>query len=217
MATTAASLFASLRSLTLDLAGVRWSETELLRWLNEGQVVAVNNKPTANVVNGPITLVAGIRQGLPAGGVFLLDITHNTDGSAITIVSRKDMDSGFPSWPSVTATAAVEHYMVDTDDPKTFLVYPPNTGGGTIQGRYAVSPATIVAAGDPITLADEYAPILLDYLLHRAYQKESKNSQRQAKSQDALTSFLRALGVSIRRDFVYIPRRTGEADGPSPV
>lgn len=213
MATPVASILAKARYLTLDNSGVRWSDAELLAWLNDGQLEIATHKPTASMTNGAIPLVAGVRQSLPAGGIALLDITHNSaSGEACTLVKRADLERALPTWASASATVDAEHYMTDEDDPATFLCYPPNTGAGSLEGRYSVVPAQIPDAGSNITVGDEYGVILLDYLEYRQYSKHSNHPGNTDKADIAYKRFLRALGVKIQSEIVYSPKRNFEED-----
>jgi len=213
MTTSVASILARARHLTLDESGVRWVDAELVNWLNDGQLELVGHKPTASVVNGAIALIAGVRQTVPSGATALLDITHNSGtGEACTLVQRADLERSLPTWVNATTTIDAEHYMVDEDDPKTFLVYPPNTGAGSLQGRTAALPTTMADETVNLGLGDEYAPILLDYLLYRIWSKNSNHPGNSLKAETAHNNFLRALGVKIQAQFVYSPKRNLEED-----
>lgn len=220
MTVTASAIAADARFITLDTAGVRWTDAEILTWINLGQVEIVINKATASVVNGPIPLVAGVHQALPAGGLDLLDITSNTASlAACTLVKRSDLERALPTWAAATATVDAEHYMVDEDDPKSFLSYPPNTGAGSLTGRYSVLPATVALIGNTIALSDEYAPILLDYVMSKIWTKHTNVPNNTQRAASHYNNFLRALGVKIQSQFTYSPRRNAEDDnhGTSPV
>ncbi len=213
MTTSAASIVTKARHLTLDESGVRWADAELVRWLNDGQFELVGHKPTASVLNGPIPLSIGARQTVPTGATALLDITHNSSsGEACTLVQRADLERSLPAWANATPAIDAEHYMVDEDDPKSFLTYPPNTGAGELQGRLAVLPIAIANETSNISLADEYGPVLLDYLLYRIWSKNSNHPGNAQRAEMAHNKFLRALGVKIQAEFTYSPKRNFEED-----
>jgi len=213
MTTTVQSIVTKLRFLTLDIAGVRWTDDELISWVNDAQVEIVNYKPTASIANIPIPLVAGVRQEIPAGALVLLDITHNSaSGIVCTQIKRVDLDRSSPAWPAAVADVDAEHYMVDDEDPKTFLVYPPNDATGILRGRVSTLPAIVEALIDPIALTDEYAPIMLNYMLYRVWAKHSTSPNAAALSAAAFENFLRALGVKIQSQITYSPRRNQEDD-----
>jgi hypothetical protein len=211
MAVTAQSIATKARYQTLDTDGVRWTDAEVVEWLNMGQVEVAINKPTASVSNGSIPLVAGTEQTVPAGALALLSVSHNTgDGSPCTLVNRSDLDASLPTWVNATAAVAAEHYMVDEDDPKTFQVYPPNTGAGELYGRTSVLPTTIADIDDDISLDDEYEPVLLEYLLSRIWQKQTSLPNAANRATQHYHNFLRSLGVKIQAGLTYSPRRTYE-------
>ena len=174
-----------------------WREEQHLKAFNDGQRAIVNLKPSANIVTKNALLVAGTKQALAAGDIFLFDIVRNmgttgtTVGDAIHLVARQDMDETLPGWHKVTASATVAHWMYDPKIPKTFYVYPPQPASafGYVEQEVAQLPADI-DINDTITLEDSYSDALVAYLLYRAWSK--KNPQLAA---GYFTLFEQLLGV----------------------
>lgn len=177
---TTASLIAKAQTILQDTTGIRWPEPELLGWLNDGQREIVLYKPNAYVVNESVALIAGTKQALPTAGVQLIDVVRNmgvspgtTPGNAIRITMREILDSQVPGWHSTTPSAVVKHYCYSLLDPKYYYVYPPqpSSGMGYVEIVYGASPAD---ATTTITIDDIYMTVLIDYMLYRAYSKDTE-------------------------------------------
>lgn len=188
-----------------DTLAVRWTEAELLGWLNDGQREIVILRPDANTTIGNIAMAAGTLQTLPAGGYQLIDLTRNmgagsTPGKAIRLVPRELMDSGTPNWHASTASAVVSHYMYDLRSPTRFYVWPPATGGGNVEAVYSKAPTDVAAVGSVITLDDIYANPLTDYILYRAYSKNVEQPGAANRAAQARASFENTLGLKAQAD-----------------
>ncbi|QOJ19486.1 MAG: hypothetical protein HRU77_01500 [Gammaproteobacteria bacterium] len=164
-----------------DTTGVRWPDAELLGWLNDGQREIVVLKPNAFVINTTMKLAAGTKQGLPSNAAQLIDIVRNmgesgsTPGRPIRITDQKIMDAQVPNWHQQTASAEVKHFMYSVLDPKHFYVYPPQptVNQNYVEIVYGAIPDDAVLAS-VISLDDIYQNALLDYILFRAFSKESE-------------------------------------------
>lgn len=179
-----------------DTTGVRWpSDTELLGWLNDAQREIVILKANAFVKNTALKLAAGTKQALPSDGVQLIDVvrnlgvTGNTPGRAIRIVMREVLDAQRPNWHSETTASEVKHYMCSPLDPKNFYVFPPQPSAsqGYVEIVYGASPPNATLNG-AISVDDIYQNVLVDYILYRAYSKDTEyaaDQQRAASHQKA--------------------------------
>lgn len=212
---TAQSIIDKAEATLFDDANVRWSVPELLAHLNDGQRELVAQKPDAGAVNAVLTLAAGTKQVLPAGGIQLLKAVRNmgldgtTPGRAITPASMETLDRVRPNWHADTASAEVRHYLFDPRDPKTFYVTPPQpTPAGKIEAVYAATPADVAAAGNPITIDDIYATALYYFILARAHAKETPGADT-GKAAGYYNLFLGVLGLKAKaedRSFARSPR-----------
>lgn len=185
-----------------DVANVRWTVSELLGWLNDGQRELVRIKPNAYVLTVPVQLSVGAKQSLPADGISLIDIPCNmgssgaTPGRVIRQVDRRILDAQVPSWPAMTPVNDVLHYCYTPLDIKVFYVYPPSAGN-YVEMQYLAIPADITDVNSTITLDDVYAAPLLDYILYRAYQKDADYSQNEGLSQVHGQAFNNALQAKV--------------------
>lgn len=180
-------------TILLDKIQERWPDTELLRWLNDGQRETVNLNPFANPVTEAVRLVGGTKQDMSelAGetdnsgtsidrALHVIGVVRNmgTDGSTVgRAISRMEMatlDARRPDWHTDTADSQVKHWVYDPLNPRVFYVTPPqpDTGTGYVELAYSASPDD-VDLGQAIVLNDIYRNALLDYVLYRAYSKDA--------------------------------------------
>jgi len=161
-------------SLLQDTQFRRWSRERHLDWLTDGQREAAILNPGLYVLSISHPLKKGTKQDMPADARALRDIPYNTDGASITPVARRSLDSQVPDWHSPTrANKRVLHFCYSPDQPKQFHVYPPSPGGNSVELVYEAIPPAL-SAGSQISLDDSYTGALVDYLMHRAYAKDSE-------------------------------------------
>lgn len=195
---TVASVIDKAQVILQDTTGIRWPDDELLGWLNDGQREIVLYKPNAFVKNTSVLLTTGTKQGLPADGVQLIDVVRNmgtngsTPGRAVRITIREILDSQIPNWHTEAATNEVKHFMYSMLDPKNYYVYPPNTGLGYVELIYGAAP-TEATLQSTITLDDIYQTILVDYILYRAYSKDTEFAADSNRASSHQQAYLTAL------------------------
>lgn len=190
-----------------DLRGVEFTVDTLLGFLNDGQREICIIKPNSLTKNEAVKLIAGAKQGIPAGGVELIDIVRNmgttgtTVGNAITVADRKILEAYLPGWSAVTANATVKNFMFDEHDQRTFYVYPPQpaTNQGYVEMVYSLYPTDVIISG-AITLDDIYEPVLKDYIMYRAFR-----GKYEELATSRLNAFYQALGVKGKREIVDSP------------
>jgi hypothetical protein len=198
---TVSSLLGKVAILLTDTTYTRWTQDELLGWLNDGQRELVALKPNAYVKLTAAQLVAGTRQSLPSDGFELVDVVRNlgtdgaTPGRAIRQVSREILDAQNPDWHSSTADATVKHFTYSILNPKTFYVYPPQPADsrGYAELVYFATPADATSNGT-ITLDDIYVTALQNYVLYRAYLKDAEYGGNAALSAGYYAQFSAILG-----------------------
>ena len=193
----------------LQDVNVRWPVLELQSWLNDAYKEIVAMHPDSNTQTATFTCAAGVRQDI--GNTYsdayrLLEIISNKAATskkkAVQLVSRKSMDSMRPGWYNDTASVNIEKYVYDGRVPKEFLVYPPALNTAQLEIIYATvpSPHTLTeaqlnnpATSETIKLDDIYANALLNYIMFRAFSKDSEqqgNAQRAAAYYQAMVASL---------------------------
>lgn len=204
-------LLAKVQTLLQDTTGVRWPLLELQGWLNDGYRDTLTLRPDSNTLLGEFTCVAGPRQNITstfADAERLISVLRNTAATskkgAIALASRSSLDSALRNWYAETQSVDVELYMFDPRTPKEFLVYPPTTTAARLEVAYAQvpTPHTLTsvqlantATAETIRIADGFANALLDYVLYRAYSKNTESTTNAAKAGAYFQSFQGALGI----------------------
>jgi len=199
---TAGAIIDKAEIIIQDATNIRWPQAELLGWLNDGQREVVLHKPSASVLNASVALATGTtKQTIPAAGVQLIDVVRNmgaagsTPGAAVRIVSREVLDAQLPTWHAdANAGGDIKHYMFDPRDPKTFYVYPkaPATAW-YVELIYSASPTDCASIASTIALDDIYANALMNYVLYRAYSKDSTYAQNANLAGSAYQLFMGAI------------------------
>ena len=156
-----------------DTGNVSWTRIELLGWLNEGQSQVVAYSPGANTDRAELSLVAGTKQTLPNDTIVLVDVPRNTNGPVVRVVGREILDNAPVDWHTTTPTKLVKNYVYDANDQYTFYVYPPNNGAGQVTIVYARVPDQLTSEAQFIEVDDSYQAAILDFMLYRAYSKDT--------------------------------------------
>lgn len=209
MTTTAQSIIRRVVETLQDTTSVRWPVAELVRYLNDGQREVVLYRPDSMVTNATVTLTAGAKQALPSNGSKLIDVIRNSAGNkrSVRMTARNILDTQTPSWYNLTGVTEILHYMYDPRDPKVFYVYPPAAASGaSVDLVYSAYPSDITEPADGavfsavtgnISLPDIYANILADYIMYRAYTKDTEYAGNAARAQAHYAAFQAALSTEM--------------------
>ena len=188
-----------------DASQTRWLPSELLSWLNDGQAEICALVPNANPATSTVALVAGTKQSAPADALYVNGFIRNmgvggtTPGGVIRQVTRNFLNSFIVGWSSAATSTVVSHIAYDPADSNIdFYVFPPQpaTGMSSIEIVYSKVPTLIPSSGTPvITVRDIYANALLDYILYRAFGKDSEYGNQSDRSQIHYKMFSQAIGI----------------------
>jgi len=204
--------------LLLDPTHVRWVPTELLDYINDGQREITIYRPDASTSVEVLTLADGnTRQTVPADAIRLLDITRNmgitgsTAGSPVMIIDRVILDTQIPDWHSANPQSEILHYTYDPKTPDIFYVYPRPGNSLKVEAILSVPPEEITSTAGNLTISDIYANALLDYIMYRAFSKDSEYADPQ-KAVGYYKTFMQSLGVKSQVDVAITPtQREGRA------
>ena len=209
MAITVASVLTAARQAIQDLSSIRWTDAALLDYLNEAQLEVSRYKPDSCIKNETLITAPGIVQKLPDDAIRLIDVVCNVGGNAITQVDRKGLALQNPGWPKETASASVKAYMYHDADPTRFYVLPPSAGASSLAVVYSARP-TAVAAGDQISLSDEYKSSLVHYICFKAFNEDSMSPDAN-KAVAFHTLFMNSLQLSDAADKTVEPQSSFRA------
>lgn len=217
MAFTAAQVMNRASIILQDGDAVRWTAPELRDWLNEAQRAVVLAMPTALTATVSLPLTAGTKQTLPAQYAALSRVVKNagTTGKAIrTIAKREILDAQIPGWHATAGlpfAASADYVFQDPITPREFYVIPGSTGTShSVEAVVVKNPADIPLPTGSSSLdvanyttasefPDLYQGVLLDFMLFRAFSKDSAAPDAAGRAQAHLemaTQTLASLGAS---------------------
>lgn len=215
MTITAQSIIRRCVETLQDNTSIRWPVGELVRYLNDGQREIVLHRPDSMVTNATQALTAGSKQSIPANGAKLIEVVRNTAGDkrAIRQCGREILDAQMPGWHGLAGVTTIMHFMFDPRDPKVFYVYPPAGPGASVELVYSALPSDVVeptsgdytAVAGNISVPDIYANALLDFILYRAYSKDSEYAGNSARAQAHYALFAGALNLEIKGTLSVAP------------
>lgn len=216
-----------------DGTSVRWPIDELIRYMNDAQREIVLYRPDSTITSATVTLTAGSKQVLPDNAAKLIEVVRNntaTSKRAVRLVNREILDAQTPDWHNLVGQAEVAHYMYDPRDPRVFYVYPPATATAKLDLVYSAYPVDVdpVGAGKdvddiPVTAAyelsipDIYGNTVQDYILYRAYSKDSEYAGNAQRAQAHYAAFANALGLEIQATVQVAPNPSYNPNTPPRV
>ena len=211
MAISAQSIVHRVVDILQDTTSVRWPVPELVRYLNDGQREVVLYRPDATIKSATVTCVAGAKQALPSDGAKLIDVIRNSasggTNKAVRLVAREVLDAQIPNWYGFSGELDVVHYTYDPRDPKTFFVYPPALTTTRVDITYSAFPTDVTEPADGSTyddvagnmdLPDIYGNVVTDYILYRAYSKDSEYAGNAQRAQAHYGAFANALNIEVQ-------------------
>ncbi len=231
MTTAAKSILQRVVGTLQDEASVRWTVAELVRYLNDGQREIALLRPDLVSKTIVFDCVAGSKQSLPVDASALVDILGNAATTSakgpVTIADRTLLDAIEPGWRYAPQSVDIVHYTHDLRDPRVFYTYPPATAQAKLDLIHTALPAPIAeptadgatfndVTGD-IGFPDIYANALADYILCRAYTKDSEYASNATRAQAHYAAFGGALGTDLKSAVAISPNQAGSVRGTPEV
>jgi hypothetical protein len=142
--------------------------------------------------------------------------TETSAGRAVTGVARDILDTTHAMWHSESGDGTIIHFWFDAKDPKRFYVYPKATTSPVTYVEIIVSRAPSNTLSDSATtlgvndidaeLSGIYEAALVDYVLYRAYSKDSQHTANANRSQWHYEAFKSAIGVKTANEIGLRPQ-----------
>lgn len=194
----------------------RWTDDELIRWLNDSRMAILTRRPAACSKTVVQTLVAGTLQSLPDGGVMLLDVVRNmgtdgaTPGRSIRRTDRQNIDDNDMYWHKGRSSTEISQFTYDDRNPKEYFVFPPATAGTRVQIVHAAIPAAVTALTDNLDIGLEYMDAPVNYVCYRAKSKDSEYANA-AEAAGFYAAFNDVLGVNAQSQSTTSPNQPGNS------
>lgn len=211
------------------VASYRWTDAELIKYVNAASRQIVSLVPEANITQSIIAFTNTIaKQALPTGGIKFIKVLNNvseSDGTtvegAVRLVEKDALDSYDPDWEHDTSIKTLagsenffEHYCHDPRDKKSFYVYPPASAQAEALVQYSAVPTAVTIVSNTIPLDDEYLEAYSTYVTYRALTKEARETLPSTFRQELWNNFLGALGQKLQADQRVSPEQNAPPEAP---
>lgn len=196
---------------------VRWTEEELAEYLTGAIAQLAALKPTLFTTFVDLVLAPGTIQSVPADYTELIDITLNinadgSEGSPITKASFSAARAlGRPSCAVFRDGYEVRSYTTHPDNDTFFYVDPPapyQENMPRVRALVQLAPNVITSPTDAVVMAnttpETYREALKDWMLYRAFAKDTESTDSFQKSQAHYKAFMQFVG-SPPRDKDAVP------------
>lgn len=193
--------------LLQDVDTDQFEYSTLIDWYNFGQRLIVSYIPDANAVVDTMKLASGSKQSIPVRGLGLINVYRNmgtdgeTPGAAVIRATIEAVKAFDLNWAMATATSPVSNFMQDAMDKTIFYTYPPSDGTGYIELEFGQVPPIAVydAAGVwenlMVGVHEKYIDSLLNYVLHRCYDKDTDFPGNLERSEYHRNMFYESAGI----------------------
>lgn len=209
-----------------ETATFRWSDAELIDYVNAGNRQTVIFLPEANTIETiEDTLTSRIaRQSLPTGGIKFIKVARNyadggtTPQGVVRFAEKDSLDTYEPDWEYVSIKVDganyFEHFCHDDNEPAVYFVYPaPVANNKRLAVVYSAIPTLMVLVTDILPLTDTYINALVQYTVYRALTKESRQTLPSAFRQELWQNYRTALGLKKEADAEVSPSNNRAPDG----
>ena len=186
-------------SLTLnDPDCVRWSESDLIGYLNDGCLILCKN-PQVNAKTAVIKLVNGTLQSAGSDSLQIVTIHRSiTTGRSLRQIDPRLLNTVLPLWQAKELSDDTREFILDGLVKNRFWVYPPALGGSMLEATIVKKPKVVGlpvnGVYDEFPLEDEHVNAIKTYMLHRAYSIDTGAGSTQ-KAQMYLNAFYIGAGL----------------------
>lgn len=204
-----------------------WALNEKIRLLNQGQLLIADVKHDALATTEAVLLVAGTRQTCPANrtnglaSLKFIKLIRNmgidglTAGPPVLPGDLEVMNRLTPSWHEDTARRVIRNYLWDPNVKNEYYVWPPvpSSPAVYVELRHLPTPVGVplstdkpryIAEHHTISIPDDFAQLLVDYICWRSYAKADDQESEQ-KAAEHKEQWLTGLGMKLDKDATHNP------------
>lgn len=193
----------------------RWTQAELIDYLNFGLIEVGNYKPDTFAASQEVTLVAGAIQVLPVGSTLLKSVDYNgsTAGCPFSPIVQCDMEMlrAFFKQPCLPTGGPTNYrvrtYAYDAKNPGIFYVSPPVPAGGTTTvvlttvneaPQYSIADLPVIVAID-----QKYITAVEYFMLMKAYEVDTESQTSASENAKYRQMFYNMMGVNYKQSSAY--------------
>ncbi|WP_319000701.1 phage adaptor protein [Burkholderia metallica] len=177
-----------------------WTESDLVEYANDAALQITQWRAGEFSKPHTIDLVAGARQTLPSDGIAFYRVAGTIDRYGRTIGQPSATDTAATriaaNWfeqlacRRLTGDYAVRSFASDADDQTAFYVDPPVPPGKKIQAVVLYASVPVRAeAGDVLLVPAIYHNAVIEWMLYRAYGKDTESATDAMRSTEHHTTF----------------------------
>jgi len=193
----------------------RWTQAELITFLNDALVQVGTYRPDAFDTTLTITLIPGFQQQLPAGYSLLKSVDYNVGATPCANAPIVECDLSvlrtFFKKPCLPTGGAenyrIRTYAYDARNPRIFYVSPEVPSWATPQVSItAVKDAPVYAIGNlntQIDLDQKYKNALIAWMLMRAYSVDTESPTSTRHMESNRNHFYQMLGVNYKQESLF--------------
>lgn len=179
----------------IDVRHVRWSRPELIDFLNDAIAAIVLRRP--DLTRKTVTInVDSFTVGLPVDLYKVLAVNH-INLMAAQYVDINKLNQLYPNWRTMTGEPTC--WTRNELDEKTLFLFPAPESTATVEIVYS-SAMKVDAESDDFPITEIYEGVVSDYVMYRAYNKDSMNPSDAQRAQLHLQAFATALGEKSSSD-----------------
>ncbi|GIB55152.1 TPA: DUF6682 family protein [Vibrio cholerae] len=179
----------------IDIRNVRWSRPELMDFLNDAIAAIVLRRPdlsrTTSKVHADTNTVA-----LPDDAYQILAVNH-INNIAAQYVDINKLNQLYPEWRNTSGVPVC--WTRNELDETTLFIYPSPESRVDVEVVYSRT-LKVTQESDSFPLSPMYEGVVGDFVMYRAYNKDSQNPAEGQKAQLHLQAFASALGDKTATD-----------------
>jgi hypothetical protein len=220
-----------------DTSDLRWSDADMLVYVNAGQREIVTLLPEANTIEAITTVNTDnqSRHTIPSDGIKFIKVSSNYDVTNTVrgpMLRRMDIDAlegafefwgmipirewpRVPNFEDIHTEVRYENFAHDPREPTIFYMYPGNvTNNFSIQLVYAQLPADLTGLGDTFLLDDQYQNAMVEYVLYRCLSRDGRYGPGTSARKELLNNFRQVLGLEVQQAERVGPGASSPPEGP---
>ncbi|PSV11657.1 hypothetical protein C0W59_19175 [Photobacterium kishitanii] len=189
MSIKVSDLIEQVAELLVDKGNVRWSQSELINYINDALAAIIMRRPSITAADSVIS-VTNNPVVLPNDAYSLLTVEKIGDyrGQYTPI---ETLDRFYPMWR--TQIGIAQCWTKHNDELLRFWIFPAPQEPINVEVIYS-KVITVKAQTDVIPLTSVYVGILIDFVLFRAFGKDAENASEESKSLMHFQLFAVAMG-----------------------
>lgn len=195
MAVTVQTLIDRIARDLVDMRNVRWSRLELIDFMNDAIAAILLRRPDLSRTTTQVQ-TSTVQVDLPVDAYQILAVNH-INNVAAQYVDINKLNQLYPSWRTTTGTPSC--WTRNELDETTLFLYPAPSEQVNVEVVYSRT-LKVAEETDAFPLSEIYEGVVADFVMYRAYNKDSQAPNDANKAQLHLQAFATALGDKTASD-----------------